>query len=255
MPARNDRMRKMVIVPSVPVTEEPELMSQQLDELLYGETVEVLEETGGFAHIVTDGKIDGYTEAKALFDQLHESNRVVCKPFADLLAENRDYFRPMMTLPRGSLVDVGYSHEEKKYAFAVLPSFRIWYIQQNAVRPFRTGTRAEIVEDACSYLGTQYRWGGRTPAGIDCSGLVMMAYGLNGYKLGRTPVKESAEGFAEIPFAEARPGDLLYYPWHVAMYLGDNRMIHASSTAGGVVIADADSRPGLLCVMSRPDLS
>lgn len=249
------KIRKMIIAPFSTVTEEPELMSQQLDELLYGETCLLLEETGSFAHILTDGGIDGYTEKKNLFDTLHEATRVVCKPFADLLSEARDYYRPMMTLPRGSLLDVGYSHEEKKYAFAVLPSYRIWYVQQSSVRPFRTGNREEIVSDALSYLGTQYRWGGRTPAGIDCSGLVMMAYGMNGHRLGRLPKPESAEGFVPVGTEDLKPGDLLYYPWHVAMYIGEGKMIHASSTAGGVVIANADSRPGLLCAMTKPDLT
>lgn len=248
--------RKMIITPFATLTEAPDLMSQQLDEVLYGETVELLDENGtsSFAHVRTDGGAEGYVERRSLFDMLHEPTRIVCKPFADLLAENRDYFRPMMTLPRGSRVDVGYSHEEPKYAFAVLPSSRIWYIHQSYVRPFRTGTRAEIVEDALAYLGTQYRWGGRTPAGIDCSGMVMMAYGMNGYSVTRFPKPDPGNGFREIGENDRKPADLLYYPGHVAMYLGDGKMIHASSTAGGVVIADVDSRPGLLCVMSRPDL-
>ncbi|MBQ3934736.1 MAG: C40 family peptidase [Clostridia bacterium] len=246
--------RKMIIAPFASVVEEPELISQQLDEMLYGETCEVLGENGSFAHVRTNGGIDGFTEKKNLYEMLHEPTRVVCKPFADLLCESRDCFRPMMTLPRGSMVDVGYSHEEKKYAFAVLPSYRIWYIQQTAVRPFRAGNRKDIVEDALSYLGTQYRWGGRTPAGIDCSGLVMMAYGMNGIRLGRKPVPESADGFVKTEKESLKPGDLLYYPWHVAMYIGDGKMIHSSSTAGGVAVADADSRPELLCMMTKPDL-
>lgn len=250
----NSEIRKMIAAPFAPVTEEPDLMSRQLDELLYGETCVLLEETGGFAHVRTDGDVDGYVEKRHLFDVLHEPTCLVCKPFADLLCENRDFYRPMMTLPRGSLLDAGYSREEKKYAFAVLPSSRIWYIRQSCLRPFRKGTREEIVSDALSYLGVQYRLGGRTPAGIDCSGLVMMAYGMNGYRLGRRPEPESAYGFEPADPKNLKPADLLYYPGHVAMYVGGGDMIHASSTAGGVVLAKADSRPGLLCALTKPDL-
>lgn len=248
--------RKMIVTPFAALTEAPELMSQQLDEVLYGETVELLdgENASAFAHVRTDGGAEGYVEKRSLFDMLHEPTRLVCKSFADLLAENRDFFRPMMTLPRGSRVDVGYSHEEPKYAFAVLPSSRIWYIHQSYVRPFRTGTREDIVGDALSYLGTQYRWGGRTPAGIDCSGLVMMAYGMNGYGITRFPHPDPDNGFREVRREDWKPADLLYYPGHVAMYIGEGKMIHASSTAGGVVIAEVDSRPNLLCVMSRADV-
>jgi len=249
--------RKMIIVPFATLTEEPDLMSQQLDEVLYGETCELLDEDGtsSFAHIRTEAGAEGYVERRALFDMLHEPTRLVCTPFADLLAENRDWFRPMMTLPRGSRVDVGYSHEEPKYAFAVLPSSRIWYIHQAYVRPFRTGTREDIVRDALSYLGTQYRWGGRTPAGIDCSGLALMAYSMNGYALTRFPKPDPLHGFKPVSEADRKPADLLYYPGHVAIYIGEGKMIHASSTAGGVVLADVDSRPGLLCAMTLPELS
>ena len=55
------------------------------------------------------------------------------------------------------------------------------------VRPVRrwgsldeTQTRANLIEDARLYLGTSYRWGGKTPYGVDCSGFTAMAYMLNG---------------------------------------------------------------------------
>ena len=82
----------------------------------------------------------------------------------------------------------------------------------------------------------------------------MMAYGMNGYGMTRFPHPDLENGFREVRREEWKPADLLYYPGHVAMYIGEGKMIHASSTAGGVVIAEVDSRPNLLCAMSRADI-
>ena len=70
-----------------------------------------------------------------------------------------------------------------------------------------------------SYLGAQYRWGGKTPLGIDCSGIVSMAYLLNGVTIYRAAAIKSGFALHEISLEAAKPGDLLFFPGHVAMYL------------------------------------
>lgn len=230
-----------VCYPTVSVSREPDLMSEQVDELLYGEECEILEEVGAYAKVRTDYGYEGYVERRALISPLHEPNRMVCVPFADLLCEKCNFYRPMMTLPRGARVDVGYSHEEKRYGFAVLPSKRIWYVHKEHVCPLPSGLgseeelRAGIVREALSYLGVQYRWGGRTPGGVDCSGLCFMAYRLNGLSIWRDAVVEKSEHLRKIPLAEAKAGDLLFFPGHVALCLGDGKFVHASAKAGKVV--------------------
>lgn len=230
-----------VCYPMVSVSKEPDLLSEQVDELLYGEECEILEEVGAYAKVRTDYGYEGYVERRALIEPLHAPNRIVCTPYADLLPENRNFFRPMMTLPRGSRVDVGYSHDEKRYGFAVLPSKRIWYIHKQHVRPLPSGLgteeelRAKIVREALSYLGVQYRWGGRTPAGVDCSGLCFMAYRLTGLSIWRDADVEKSEKLKKIPLTEAKAGDLLFFPGHMALYLGEGAFVHASASAGMVV--------------------
>lgn len=229
---------KMICTPTAVVMEQPDLTSRQIDEMLYGETCEVLDEFGSFIRIRSDCGVEGFIEKRAVFDMLHEPNRLVAVPFADLLSENRNFGRPMMTLPKGSMVDVGYSDEEKKYCFAVLPSFRIWYVNQKHLRAFRKGNRENIAADALSYLGTQYRSGGRTPAGIDDAGLACMAYRMNGYSLWRKNEPDAANGFAETAFDEIRPADLLYFDGHVGIYVGDGKMVYADAEAAYVRLAD-----------------
>lgn len=102
--------------------------------------------------------------------------------------------------------------------------------------------RFSVCQTARLYLGSQYRWGGKSPRGVDCSGLVSSVYMQHGVLIGRD--RQIMEGFPvhEINFADKKPGDLIYFKDHVAMYLGGNKYIHATDAAvsGGVVINSFD---------------
>ena len=112
--------------------------------------------------------------------------------------------------------------------------------------------RRAVVETAKTYLGIQYRWGGRSTAGIDCSGLTSVSYMMNGILTWRDAKIVEGYPVREIAKYEMKMGDLLYFPGHIAMYMGDGRYIHSTGKAGsgGVVInslnpEDADFRADL----------
>ena len=88
--------------------------------------------------------------------------------------------------------------------------------------------RKSILQTAYSYLGTQYRWGGKTAGGIDCSGLAFMSYFRNGILIWRDAAIKEGYPVHEIPIEQAKPGDLLFFPGHVAIYLGNGKIIHAT---------------------------
>ena len=98
--------------------------------------------------------------------------------------------------------------------------------------------RLAVIETAMEYLGTQYRWGGRTSLGIDCSGLTSQSYLMNGIIIFRDAKIQPGFPVKEIPRDEMLPGDLMYFPGHIAMYLGDGSYIHSTGKIGssGVVI-------------------
>jgi cell wall-associated NlpC family hydrolase len=96
------------------------------------------------------------------------------------------------------------------------------------------------VEEARAYLGTRYEWGGMTARGIDCSGLVHMAYRRLGRIVPRDADQQEEAGL-EVPAERLDLGDLISYgeeeATHIAFWLGDGRILHASDRegAGGVL--------------------
>lgn len=93
---------------------------------------------------------------------------------------------------------------------------------------FHSRLRQNVLHYAKSYLGVQYRWGGKTHAGIDCSGLAFMSYYMCGIIIYRDAVMMEGYPVREIPFSCIHPADLIYFPGHVALYLGNGDYIHST---------------------------
>jgi len=93
----------------------------------------------------------------------------------------------------------------------------------------------DIIKTAKKFLGVPYLWGGITPAGYDCSGLVQKVYGFHGIKLPRDSSRQRKEGI-KISRDSIERGDLLFFPGHVAIAINSKDFIHASASRGMVVI-------------------
>jgi cell wall-associated NlpC family hydrolase len=113
--------------------------------------------------------------------------------------------------------------------------------------------RVDVVNTALMYMGTQYRWGGKSSLGIDCSGLCSAAYMLNGVIIYRDAKIMEGYPVHEIAFEYKKPGDMLFFPGHVAMCIGKDKYVHSTGKNGsdGVVInslnpKDAEYREDLL---------
>jgi len=104
--------------------------------------------------------------------------------------------------------------------------------------------RMAVIESAKRYLGTQYRWGGKSTRGVDCSGLTSSSYLQNGVLIYRDARIVEGWPVHPIPRSEMQPADLLFFPGHIGMYIGSGRFIHSTGNgkAGGVVINSLDPR-------------
>ena len=241
----------------VPLYGEAEEMVPREDEILCGMLAWVLERKPGWERIRTEYGFEGYVKEGSLVKPCREwerlSKRQVKAPFADVLSRPTVRSSVLASLPRGSRVGVKAEGEAVRTGWCpvCLPDGREGYMQMRWLMPLYDGRkmaedrlRVCVMEMAKSYLGTAYRWGGKTPAGIDCSGLTFMSYWLYGITIYRNA--QIREGFPvrPIPFSQAKPGDLLFFPGHGAMLLEDGTYLHSTGRAGSDGVVINSLRPG-----------
>lgn len=88
---------------------------------------------------------------------------------------------------------------------------------------------SSILATARSGIGTPYVYGGESPSGWDCSGLVQWVYAQHGINLPRGAAGQAAAGTV-IPRSQAQPGDLVYKPGHIGIYAGGNQFVDAGNS-------------------------
>ena len=108
---------------------------------------------------------------------------------------------------------------------------------------FSTKTSAltgnNLVSYASKFVGTPYKRGGTTATGFDCSGFTSFLYRQFGITLSRTTGGQMSGGVRIASLAEALPGDIICYAGHVALYIGNGQIIHASVPGSTVKQASA----------------
>ena len=98
-----------------------------------------------------------------------------------------------------------------------------------------------VAEYACQFVGNPYVWGGTSLTnGADCSGFVMSVYANFGVSLPHSSTADRTQGYAVDSLENAQPGDLICYSGHVALYIGNGQIVHASSSKTGIIISNAD---------------
>lgn len=263
-------MKKALI--STPITfimREPLKNSERVDEGLYGMEIIILKKISKeWVEIKTKYHYTGYVHIEnlildenliRLWDAL--GKMVILSSNADVLVKPKIQSPLKVTIPRGGVVgilsktnrdgwvEVGLCDGSKGY----MRETHLGSVIENGFTGNKDLLRRNIVRTAYSYMGSGYRWGGKTPMGIDCSGLCFMAYYLNGIMIYRDAAIKEGFPVKEIPLSQMKEGDLLFFPGHVAMYMGNQKYIHSTLKAGsdGVVInslnpMDTDYREDLL---------
>ena len=97
-----------------------------------------------------------------------------------------------------------------------------------------------VAEYALQFVGNPYVWGGTSLTnGADCSGFVMSVYANFGVSLPHSSAADRKQGYAVDGLENAQPGDLICYSGHVALYIGNGQIVHASSSKTGIIVSDA----------------
>lgn len=114
---------------------------------------------------------------------------------------------------------------------------------------YATGESAlgqSVASYACQFVGNPYVYGGTSLTnGADCSGFVMSVYANFGVSLPHSSSGDRSVGTAVDGLANAQPGDIICYSGHVAIYIGNGQIVHASTAKTGIKISDVNYRTPL----------
>jgi cell wall-associated NlpC family hydrolase len=221
-----DTTVRQVVIPSASLRRGASPGAEQLDQLLFGESFEVLDEADGlaFGQAKRDGYV-GYVAAAAL-------GPVLAPPTHWVRAlRTFGYSAPSIkTAPTGLYsMNALVSAEARDGRFVKTAGG--WFVEDHLAPVGDVAT--DFVAVAERFIGTPYFWGGRESLGLDCSGLVQQSLYATGRSCPRDSDQQAAMG---QPVETLQRGDLVFWRGHVAIMINDADIIHASGTFMAVAV-------------------
>lgn len=222
---------------------EPDVRTTQVSQLLHGHVARVIERKGLWLHVKGADEYTGW---------VHQGYVVTVPDTGESLADTgwddarplslgctvRDEHAATRKLPLGALITEG---QERVGGLAMTLAER---------RKSFPSEADSITASAMTFFeGTSYEWGGVTPWGCDCSGLVSSSFQLHGVKVPRDAWMQAMTGAPVESIQDLRPADLLFFSdepegkiTHVAISLGETRVVHLALGRGGYAVDDLASR-------------
>lgn len=192
-----------------------------VSQVLYGEHFKILEERAQWSRIrVAFDNLEAWISNKQLLKISEETyyrlDEAIPNYSADLFDFVTDQNGHLITVPIGASLNASdlLAHQFEGHSVS------------------GEKLKVEIVKTALLYLNSPYSWGGKSPLGIDCSGLTQMVYKLNGYQLNRNSADQAKQGEALSFIEESEAGDLAFFDDkegvidHVGIMMNDNYIIH-----------------------------
>ncbi|MEO8088693.1 MAG: C40 family peptidase [Gemmatimonadales bacterium] len=224
-----------------PVLAEPRVRAEQVTQLVLGETASIVERTGEWRRVCTH--FDGYNGWV---------NTGYLSEVEDQEAEN--WRSRASAWSEGAVVRIGGAHLRLplrarvvvEHEVVVLPDGRRGRITEGSVRESREVTAAAMAKAPERwafehFIGSPYQWGGVTPWGVDCSGLVQTTFAARGVVLPRDSAQQVIHGVA-VSIESVQPGDLLFFSGetgsgitHVAFAGDADTLIHSTLACGGTL--------------------
>lgn len=212
-------------------------------EVVFGERFDVYDRRDGWVwgQCGTDGYV-GWTPAAALAPTHAAPTHVLAARYSFLFPAPDVKAPALDTLPMGARLAVAADHGR----FLELADGRGFVFAGHAVPLAEWGAAPDPVAVAESLLGVPYLWGGRSPLGVDCSGLVQLCLAAIGVQAPRDSDMQREE-LGERVEGPPRRGDIACFPGHVALMRDESQVIHATANSLNVCIEPLDS------VSSRAD--
>jgi len=224
-----------------PLHASPGVRTEQISQLVLGETAAVLGEEGPWLRVRASA--DSYE------GWLHRGYAVRCE--VDVA---RAWSREATGWSEGAELDAAGASRRLPLRSRVvvedgrvrLPDGTAARLLQGVVRPIAVVRRAAVLDSpdqwaARAFAGAPYEWGGVTEFGVDCSGLVQTTFAARGVTLPRDSLDQARLGTA-VPLEQVHPGDLLFFSetgegiTHVAFAGAGDLLVHSTIACGGVVV-------------------
>ena len=216
------------ILSIVPMRSEISDKSEMVNQILFGEIYKIIEQRKKFSKVrLSHDKYEGWICNKQV-------NEIDEETFKSFLSNKKNYTTDILDIIRSESL-------QTIVLGSILPKldqkkFTIGSKTYNFEGESTTGflKKNKIVDNAMMYLNAPYLWGGRTPFGIDCSGLSQIVYRLNGIDIPRDAYQQADIGTTLSFVDESEPGDLAFFDnnegriIHVGIVLKNNHIIHAS---------------------------
>ena len=225
-----------VIAGTAALRAEPDRDAELVDQLRYGERVTILAAPGSsFSFIqAREDHYFGWVERTAISETDEVPARVVVTRALATLSD-APLGASIDTLPAGTWI-------EPREARGPSVSLRQGWLRSDDLTaaerlPFRSPTSEDLLAAARAFVDVPYLWGGTTARGLDCSGLVQLAYRLCGIVLTRDAEQQATQGRPVT--GDPRAADLLFFGSpadHVGMFIADGAMIHAAGGDVGRVV-------------------
>ncbi len=201
---------KIINIGVADIRTEPRFESERDSQLIYGESVELIENIGEYSKIKSVDNVIGYVNSYLLSEYSARKYKLLSFydagnikfPFGSLLSME-DVIK--YKIPESLLIDI----DNKDFS---------------------------VVKLSHKFLGVPYLWGGTSDFGFDCSGFVQRLYRFTRIELPRNSDQQKNYTTTVNSFSEAIPGDLVFFKHHVALYIGKGEIIHANGHASSVSI-------------------
>lgn len=214
----------------VPIRAEPTADAERVTSALYGAKLPGFDTSGEWLRVRTPDGYLGWVARETAID----SRPITVDAVITSVELHQDGETPLYA---GTECDIVGTTEDTVRARFRTGAERDLLLDAVAETPSSTGDT--VVETARRFQGTTYEWGGMTVDGIDCSGLVWIAYRAAGVVLPRDSDQQRRVGH-EVARDELRAGDLLFFPGHVAISTGGTEFLHAYGPDDRVVSNSLD---------------
>lgn len=227
------------------IRQEPKFQTERTSQALFNEPVDVLEEEAGYCRIRSWDQYEGWIAGQFLtehddFDGRESS--VVVANLASAYEKSDPASRRLTSIPYGSHLygtDIGEFLKISSERYGEIYIGKSDLSGSDVINWKYDSETDDLASEAEKFRGAPYLWGGRSFFGIDCSGFAQTIMKRFGISLPRD-TKDQIECGEGVNREEIKAADLLFFPRHVTIALSDTRMIHSSSSNGGVACNSLD---------------